>query len=75
MVTVFILVNSKAGTENQVFEQLKEIPEIEDAYQVYGVYDAIVKAQAENMHALKDIISLKIRRIENVESTLTMVAT
>ena len=40
--------------------------------QVYGVYDIIAKVEAENMDKLKEIISWKIRRLDKVRSTLTM---
>jgi DNA-binding Lrp family transcriptional regulator len=73
MVTVFVLINSKTGKENQVFERMKEIPQVIEAYPLYGVYDIIAIIKAETMQELKDIIARRVRRIADIDSTLTMV--
>lgn len=45
---------------------------MKEAYIVYGVYDVILKIEAESMEKLKEIVSWKIRRLDKVRSTLTM---
>jgi DNA-binding Lrp family transcriptional regulator len=40
---------------------------------VYGVYDIIARLETETMQDLKEAISWKIRRLEKVLSTLTMI--
>jgi len=40
---------------------------------VYGVYDIITRVDAETLQDLKDTISFKIRRLDKVRSTLTMI--
>ena len=39
---------------------------------VYGVYDIIIKLSANNTSKLRSIVTNDIRKIENVQSTLTM---
>jgi DNA-binding Lrp family transcriptional regulator len=39
----------------------------------YGVYDIIAKVEAADMQRLKDIITNKIRGIDTVRTTLTMI--
>ena len=39
---------------------------------VYGVYDVIVKLSADDTSKLRSIVTNDIRKIENVQSTLTM---
>jgi DNA-binding Lrp family transcriptional regulator len=39
---------------------------------VYGVYDIMIKVEADSMDKLKEFISSKIRRVKGVKSTLTM---
>ena len=46
---------------------------LEVAYLVYGVYDLISRVEAETMDHLKDTIGRKIRRLDKVRSTLTMI--
>lgn len=73
MATAFVLINAEVGEENRVHMQLKEIPEVKETYMVFGVYDIIARVQTETMQELKDVLSWKIRRLDKVGSTLTMI--
>ncbi|OGD44809.1 AsnC family transcriptional regulator [Candidatus Bathyarchaeota archaeon RBG_16_57_9] len=73
MATAFVLINAEIGAESEVLKGLKDIPEVKEAHMVYGVYDIIARIQTETMQELKDIISWKIRRLDKVRSTLTMI--
>jgi DNA-binding Lrp family transcriptional regulator len=74
MALAFVLINTELGKGSFVENSLKEIGEVKEIFAVYGVYDYIVKLETESMSVLKDIISYKIRRIEHVRSTLTMIS-
>jgi DNA-binding Lrp family transcriptional regulator len=50
-----------------------QIVEIKEAHTVYGVYEIIARIEAETMEDLKNIISWKVRRLNKVRSTLTMI--
>lgn len=54
-------------------KRLSDIPEVKEAHVVYGVYDIITKIQAETMETLKSLITAKIRRLDKIRSTLTMI--
>jgi DNA-binding Lrp family transcriptional regulator len=73
LATAFVLVNAEIGAESGVLKGLKEISEVKEAHMVYGVYDIIARIETETMQELKDIISWKIRRLDKVRSTLTMI--
>ena len=73
MATAFVMINTEIGSESEVLEELKAIPEIKETYLVYGVYDIIARIETETMQELKDTMSLKIRRLDKVRSTLTMI--
>ena len=68
-----MLINTDLGEGNEVFDALKGISEVKDVYGVYGVYDYVVRLEAETMQNLKDTITTKIRRLNHVRSTLTMI--
>jgi DNA-binding Lrp family transcriptional regulator len=78
MPTTYILLNSDLGSDVEVIQKIKEILDNEgksvryEVQGVYGVYDIIVKITADNMDLLRNIITNKIRKIDKVYSTLTM---
>jgi len=69
----FVLINTDMGSEKEVTKSLKEIEEVKEVYSVYGIYDLVIRVEAESMKQLKGIISMKIRHLKNVRSTLTMI--
>jgi len=69
----FVLINTDLGHDASVADELRKIDEVKDVYGVYGVYDIVVRIEAETLQELKEAISNKIRTLENVRSTLTMI--
>jgi DNA-binding Lrp family transcriptional regulator len=72
MTQAYILLTTEGGTEDNVLSQVKNIAGVEHAYVSYGVYDIIIKVKAETMQELKDVVTYRIRKIESVQSTLTL---
>ena len=73
MATAYVLLNTGLGAETEVMKDMKMIVEIKEAHLIYGVYEIIARIEAETMEDLKNIISWKVRRINRVRSTLTMI--
>jgi len=69
----FVLINAEIGSEDEVLKQLKTLPNVKESYVVYGVYDIVAKVTADTMDKLKEIVTWKIRRLDKVRSTLTMI--
>jgi DNA-binding Lrp family transcriptional regulator len=69
----YVLINTDMGSESVVGDELGKIEEVKEVYGVYGVYDLVIKLEAENLEELKELISTKIRGMEDVKSTLTMI--
>ena len=77
MPTTYILINSDLGSDVEIIQKIKHILDGENNIKyevqgVYGVYDIIVKITADSMDLLRSIITNKIRKIDKVYSTLTM---
>jgi DNA-binding Lrp family transcriptional regulator len=70
--TAFILVNAEMGAEDEVYSALKKVAGVKESYILYGVYDIIAKIEAESMDELKKIVTLGVRRLDRVRSTLTL---
>ena len=73
MPIAFILINAELGAEIEIVKELKKIKEVKEAHAIYGTYDVIAKVEADSMDKLKDIISSKIRSLNNIKSTLTTI--
>jgi len=73
MPLAFVLVSVETGLENEVVEQLRKIANVRESYTVFGAFDIVAKVEAESMDKLKEIITWKIRRLDKVRSTLTMI--
>lgn len=69
----FVLINADLGAEEELVRELKGIEYVKEVYVVYGVYDIVAKIEAETMEKVKETITWKIRRLEKVRSTLTMI--
>ena len=77
MPTSYVLINSNLGTDVQIIKEVKELLANQNDVKleiqgVYGVYDIIVKISSDNGEKLRSIVTDDIRKIENVQSTLTM---
>ncbi len=72
MPKAYVLINTELGSEDAVAKALKKIEGVDEAYVAYGVYDIIAKIQAESMDKLKALVTHRIRRVDKVRSTLTM---
>ena len=57
----------------QLMKELRNIKGVEEAYPLYGVYDIILRTKADTMDQIKEIHN-KIRKMEKVKQTLTMIA-
>ncbi|MGA3108281.1 MAG: Lrp/AsnC ligand binding domain-containing protein [Candidatus Bathyarchaeia archaeon] len=73
MPLAFVLINAEIGSEDEVLKELRKLGNVKESYVVYGVYDVVAKVEAESMDKLKEIVTWKIRRLDKVRSTLTMI--
>ena len=69
----YVLMNVELGSEEKVLNEVRKVPNVKECHRVYGVYDLIVKLEAESMDKLKETVTWKIRRLDGVRSTLTMI--
>lgn len=74
MVVAFALIVGDAGKEKKILESLKRMKEVEEAYIVYGEYDIVVKVNVEQLKDLDPFLTEKIRNIDGVQMTSTMIA-
>ncbi len=69
----FVLINADLGAEEQLMRELRSIENVKEVFIVYGVYDIIARIEGQTMEKVKETITWKIRRLDRVRSTLTMI--
>lgn len=77
MPTAYVLLNSDVGSDESIIAEAKKILASEknirfEIQGVYGVYDIVLKITTDTTDHLRSIITNKIRKINKVQSTLTM---
>jgi DNA-binding Lrp family transcriptional regulator len=73
MPLAFVLINTESGTEDKVIQELRKIRGIIEVHTLYGMHDIIVKVNIEDRpDKLKEDIIWKIRRINEVQCTTTL---
>lgn len=70
MPSAYILINCELGCENALIDELKTLPGVVEACQIYGsTFDIIVKVCADTEDRLKEVVNRRIRRMEKVKAT------
>jgi len=72
MSTAYVLINCELGAEEMVISQLKLIDGVVEVHGTFGAYDILAKVEAEIVEKLRETITWKVRRIEKIRSTLTL---
>ena len=67
-----VLLNCDLGAEEYVVEELNNIPEVTNAYVTFGAYDVVAIVTADTQDDFEETVSIKIRRLSRVLSTMTL---
>lgn len=68
----FVLLNCDLGAEEYLLEEIKQVPEVKQAYLTFGAYDIIIEIHAKSADEFDKTVSNKIRRLSRVMSTMTL---
>ena len=69
----YVLINTELGQEAQVVSELNDVKGITGISSLYGIYDVIAKVEADSMEKVKEIVFNKIRRLDSVKTTITLI--
>ena len=72
MAEAFVLINCEIGSEESVIEKLNLVYEVIEVHGTFGAYDILAKVEADNVEIIRETITWKIRKIEKIRSTLTL---
>lgn len=68
----YILLNCDLGAEEYIAEELRQIPQVKNAYLTFGAYDVIAEVHADTQEDFEKTIASKIRKLSRVVSTMTL---
>lgn len=71
MVHAYILIQTEVGQAAAVAGKIAEIPGVTTAEDVTGPYDVIVRAEADNVDQLGQLVVASIQNVDGITRTLT----
>ena len=71
MVTAYILIQIEVGKAAKVAKDIVEIEGVQQAEDVTGPYDVIVRADARNIDELGKLVVARVQAVEGITRTLT----
>ncbi|HKS44034.1 MAG TPA: Lrp/AsnC ligand binding domain-containing protein [Amycolatopsis sp.] len=71
MVHAYILIQTEVGKAAAVATEIAAIPGVASSEDVTGPYDVIVRAEADNVDQLGQLVVAKVQGVEGITRTLT----
>ena len=68
----YVLISTAPAKEHDVYNQLKDVPDIIEVHPLFGEYDLIAKIETEDFNELGRIVVDGIRSIDGVIDTKTL---
>jgi len=72
MVIAYVLINCDLGSEEQIIEELKHLSDVKEVHGTFGAHDILAKVESDQISTLRETIMWKIRKIDKVRSTVTL---
>ena len=72
MPSAYVLIVCELGYEGQTVNDLNTLARV-DVIRLAGAYDIIAKINAESTESLSKIIGLDIKKLDRIQSTLTLI--
>ncbi len=73
MTIAYVLVSCDLGFDAEIIEELKHLSDVKETHGIFGAYDILTKVESDSIEHLKDVITWKIRKLNRVRSTLTLI--
>ena len=72
MATAYVLINCELGSEESIIQELKNLDGVIEVHGTVGAYDILAKIESTTVDALREVITWKIRKIDQIRSTPTL---
>ena len=67
-----MLISCKIGEEESIYFKLGKISEIKNRLITFGSYDIVAEFETSSSQEMNQVISSKIRQLEDIRSTITL---
>jgi len=74
LTVAFVLLNCELGFEGEIIEQLQQFDIVKEVQPTFGSYDLLAKLESSSIVDINMVLSTKIRKLENVKSSMTLLA-
>ncbi|MDE1728107.1 Lrp/AsnC ligand binding domain-containing protein [Candidatus Nitrosotalea okcheonensis] len=71
--TTCVMINCESGSEGRIIDKIREIQGVKECVRTTGPYDILAIIESNTVELLKEIIENKIRKIQSVNATTTLV--
>jgi DNA-binding Lrp family transcriptional regulator len=72
--SAFVMITCEDEQDIKVIETLTSISEVKEVQHTWGNYSIIIKIETDTVQSLRDVIETKIRKIEKVRTTTTLIS-
>ncbi len=72
MPIAYVLISCELGSEKAIVDELKSIEGVKEVQPTYGIYDVLAKVEVQDEHKLREVLTFKIRKMNQVRATITL---
>jgi len=72
-IKAYVLVVTDPGKTRYVVAELRKVPNIVEMHEVMGPYDIVAAIEVENLQDIPPILGERLRAIEGIQSTTSLV--
>jgi len=72
MKTAYVLVSCDLGFDAEIIDEIQQFEDVKEVLGIFGAYDILAKVESDSVEHLKDVITWKIRKLNKVRSTVTL---
>ena len=72
MAKAYVLINCDLGSEDDTISDIRKLKYVKDVTGTFGAYDIVARVEADTPEQLREAITWKIRKMNKIRSTLTL---
>jgi DNA-binding Lrp family transcriptional regulator len=69
----YIFVNTDPGSMEDVRREITTFDGVKETHLLYGKYDILAIVETESMKHLKELVGWRIRKVDNIRSSQTLI--